>query len=170
MNVLILYASHAGATRSCADILEEKLLRHNSVTKVEVGSPLPSPDGFDAVVIGSPIRMGSMDKRLKKYIVQHISLLSSIPTCVFFCCGYPRQFDEYVDTQIPKELTCSLGVRCFGGELKPEKCRGLDKLVVRIARNGIRGQDFEESDADHHELPEIIPENIEILVKEIEKL
>ena len=170
MNVLILYASHAGATRRCVEILEEKLLRHNSVTTVEAGAHLPSPEGFDAVVIGSPIRMGQMDKRLKKYISQHMTLLSSMPTCVFFCCGYPRQFDEYVDTQIPKELKCSLGVRCFGGELKPERCKGFDKLIVRIARNGIRSQDFEESDADHHELPEIIPENIELLVKEIEKL
>ena len=170
MKILILYASHGGATRACAEMLKERLSYHHTPLVISAGDPLPSPDSFDAVVIGSPIRMGSMDRTLKKYIKENQALLSSMPTAVFFCCGYPKQFSEYVDIQLPKNLHCSLGHHCFGGELKPEKLKGFDKLAVRMMRSAIKGQDFEESDADHHDLPELIPENINILVKEIEKI
>lgn len=170
MNILILYASRGGATRECADLLSDHLTPRHSVTVCSVSQNLPCPADFDAVVIGSSIRMGSMNKILKKYIRQHLSTLSAMPSAVFFCCGYPRQFGEYVETQLPKELVCSLGLHCFGGELKPEKLKGLDKLIVHFVRKSILSQDFEESDADHHDLPELFPENIALLANEIQKI
>ncbi len=170
MNILILYTSRGGATKACVDILKKKLTRHHSVTVVTADAALPDPSDFDILIIGSPIRMGQMNKNLKKYAKQHAKTISSMPSALFFCCGYPRQFQEYEDTQVPKFITYSLGVHCFGGELKPERWKGWEKLVIKAARNGIRSQDFEESDADHHDLPEILPENIELLTKEIEKL
>lgn len=170
MKILLLYASHGGATRTCAELLAEHLNLHHSVTVLPEWQTLPAPTEFDAVIIGSPIRIGNMNKSLKHYIRQHREELSNMPFAVFFCCGYPRQFEEYVETQLPKGLVCSLGTHCFGGELKPEKLKGLDKWIVKAARSSIRSQDFEESDADHHDLPEIIPENIKLLANEIQKL
>ncbi len=170
MKILILYTSRGGATRECAELLRDKLAIHFSPVLVNAEEATPSPADFDAVIIGSPIRMGRMNKTLKNYIKSHVDTLSEMPTAVFFCCGYPRQFQEYVDIQLPKGLICSLGHHCFGGELKPEKLTGFDKWVVRMLRSSIKGQDFEESDADHHDLPELIPENINLLVEKIEKL
>ncbi|MBR2352935.1 MAG: flavodoxin domain-containing protein, partial [Clostridia bacterium] len=168
--ILILYATRGGSTRECAELLKQKLSIHHTPILVNAEEALPAPEGYDAVIIGSPIRMGKMNKQLKKYVKTHTESLSSMPCAVFFCCGYPRQFDEYVDIQLPRRLNCSLGYHCFGGELKPEKLKGFDKLIVRMLRSAIKSQDFEESDADHHDLPELIPENINILVEKIEKL
>ena len=170
MKILILYATHGGVTRTCAEILTKRLMSHHTVQTMDIHDNPPSPASYDAVVLGSCIRMGKINKAIKRYIKTYMNQLSSISTGVFFCCGYPRQFDEYVETQLPKKLICSLGIHCFGGELKPEKLSGLDKLVVRIARSSINSQDFEESDADHHALPEILPENIALLAEKIEKL
>ncbi len=170
MKILILYASRCGATRASAELLAKKLSAHHTPTLCNVRESLPSPEEFDAVVLGSFVRMSRIDSALKKYIKANLTALSQKPTGVFLCCGYPRQFDEYVEIQFPKKLTCSLGYHCFGGELKPEKCKGFDKLIVSLMRNAIRSQDFEESDADHHELPELIPENINLLAEKIEKL
>ena len=170
MKILIIYASHGGATRRCAEMLAKRLNAHHTASLLPVSEPSPAPDDYDAVVLGSSIRMGKADKTIKTYIKQQLEVLSSMPTAVFFCCGYPKQFEEYVETQLPKKLICSLGVHCFGGELKPEKLKGFDKLVVRIARSSIRSQDFEESDADHHALPELLPENVVLLAEKIEKL
>lgn len=171
MKFLILYSSHGGATKHCVELLEKRLSAHHEVRTVSVREEqLPAPHTFDGVVLASSIRMGQMNKRLRAYIKEHKQALNDMPTAVCFCCGYTRQFEEYVSTQIPVDLVCSLGTHCFGGELKPEKLHGFDKLVVRIARNSIRSQDFEESDADHHPLPEIIPENVMLLAEKMEAL
>ena len=171
MKFLIVYSSHGGATKECMELLAKRLQAHHEVTLLSIrDTPPPTPEGYDGIVLASSIRMGQMDKRLRAYIKTHITCLCEIPTAIGFCCGFTKQFEEYVSTQIPKELSCSLGIHCFGGELKPDKLKGFDKLVVRIARNSIRSQDFEESDADHHPLPEIIPENIMILAEKMELL
>ncbi len=170
MNILILYATRGGATAECAQIFREKLHPRHTVTCMDIKEAAPAPEEFDVIALGSSINMGKANKLIRKYMKEHKTTLSEKHTAVFFCCGYPRLFDEYVETQIPKDLRLSLGAHCFGGELKPEKRHGFDKLVVRAVRNSIRTQDFEESDKDHHQLPELLPENIALLVNSIEKL
>ncbi len=172
MKVLVLYATRGGVTKECAGLLTAQLEPTHSVTCLNVKdtSPLPSPKDFDAVILGSSINIGRIHKQVRAYMKQYAALLSAMPCGIFLCCGLPRNFEEYVDAQIPKNVSCSLGIHCFGGELKPEKRKGLDKLVVAIARNSIQTQDFEESDRDHHELPEIFPENINLLADKIKGL
>ena len=58
----------------------------------------------------------------------------------------------------------------FGGELKPDKLRGFDKLVVRSMRKSIREADFEDDDLLDLSLPEIIPENIKLLADLIKNI
>ena len=170
MNILILYATRGGVTRTCAEMLAKYIEKSGDVTISDIYANTPSPEKYDVVILGSSVRMSHIDKRVKQYIKQYTDILSNMPSAVFLCCGYTRQFEEYVDLQIPKTLLCSLGFHCFGGELKPEKRKGFDKLAVRIARNSILSQDFEESDRDHHALPEIFPENIRILADKIRSL
>lgn len=170
MKILILYATRGGSTEECAHMLQHMLHPRHEIVSANIREKAPSPSDFDVIVLGSHIRMGKADRLIKKYIKENTGTLSEKSTAVFFCCGYPRLFEEYEETQIPKMLTCSLGVHCFGGELKPEKRKGSDKLIVRALRNSIRAEDFEESDADHHALPELIPENIALLANSIEKL
>ncbi len=170
MNILILYATRGGATAECAQIFQRMLHPRHTVLRANISEQAPSPEGFDVIAMGSSINMGRANKLIRKYMKEHKAVLSEKHTAVFFCCGYPRLFEEYAETQIPKDLTLSLGAHCFGGELKPEKRSGFDKLVVRAVRNSIRSQDFEESDRDHHQLPELLPENIALLVNSIEKL
>ena len=170
MNILILYATKWGVTKECAEILAEQLRIRYTVSVVNIRESIPDLGQYDLIVLGSHIRMGRMDKTMKRLIRDNAKLLSSLPTAVYFCMGYPKQFEEYADIELPKDLRCSLGVHCFGGELKPEKLKGFDKWVVRAVRNSIRTQDFEESDADHHQLPEILPENITLLADKIKSL
>lgn len=167
MNILILYATKWGVTKECAEILAEQLRSRYTVSVVNIRESIPDLGQYDLIVLGSHIRMGRMDKVMKGLIRENAALLSSLPTAVYLCMGYTRQFEEYADIELPKDLHCALGVHCFGGELKPEKLKGLDKWIVRAVRNSIRTQDFEESDADHHPLPEILPENITLLADKI---
>ena len=171
MKILIAYAGRGGATKECADLLAKRLSAHHTPLLCDAKSePIPSPAEFDVVVLGSAIYFSRAHKTVKRYVKEHRDTLSKMPTAIFLVCGYPKQFDEYADIEFSKKLTCSLGIHSFGGELKPEKRSGLDKLIVRMMRSSILSQDFEESDDDHHPLPELLPENINLLAEKIEKL
>ena len=170
LKILILYATRNGATKYCAELLSQKLQNLYEVTLLNCKDALPSPADFDAVVLAGSIHMGKIDKTLKKYIKEHQATLSNMPTAFGLCCGLPRLFEEYIETQLPKHLVCSLGHHLFGGELKPEKLHGTDKLLVKIARNSIQTQDFEQGNADLHDLPELLPENVALLADAIHRL
>lgn len=171
MKVTIVYSTHGGATLECAEMLRDQLKERFSVELINAREQdIPSAEGSNIMIFGSSVRMGGMNKKMKKYIKSNRDKLSDMPCGVFFCCGYTKQFQEYVETELPRNFKPSLGCHLFGGELKPDKLSGFDKLIVRFMRSGIKSQDFEEDDSDHHDLPELIPENIALLAKEICKV
>ena len=168
MRILVVYSTYGGVTKECAEMLASHLNEKFKVELVNVREcEIPDPDAYDAVVLGSSVRVGSINKKIKKYVKSNMEKLSNMPCAVYYCCGYTKQFQEYVDTQLPTRFEPSLGYHLFGGELKPDKLHGMDKLIVRMMRSSIKSQDFEEDDSDHHDLPEIIPENIKLLAKSI---
>ena len=171
MNILIVYATYGGVTRRCAEMLAAHLEEHHRVTLADARKEdIPAPDGFDVVILGSAIRMENMNKKIKKYVKSNLDTLNEMPCAVYFCCGLTKLFGEYSETLLPRAFAPSLGFHLFGGELKPDKLSGIDKLAVMLMRSSIRSQDFEEDDSDHHDLPEIIPENIALLAKDIRAL
>ena len=160
MKVLIIYSTKNGVSKKCAHILEEKLQAFSEVSVFDIKDAPPAPCDFDVAVIGGSIRATKLDKRLKKYLKQYTEQLNRIHTALFMCCGYTENFDDYVSMQFPKAITPSLGVHCFGGELKPDKLKGFDKLVVKMLRSELATEDFEAPDHTRSPLPEILPETI----------
>ena len=161
MKILIAYTSAHGTTRACAELLSKELESKGEITLVDMNTQkAPSPDGFDAVVLGGSIRFAKISKKLKAYIKEHKAELEKGNCGVFLCCGVPDEFESYAKEQLPKGIELGLGVAHFGGELKPKNVKGIfDKLVVRAMRKEITEHDFE--DATYKEvLPEILPENI----------
>ncbi len=170
MKILIVYATKGGVSRTCADMLSEKLQQQHEVTVCNVEDGAPSPKDFDVAVIGGSIRMGKLNKKLKTYIKDNRETLAAMPAAAFICCGFPADLEDYIETQLPRNLTFSLGVHCFGGEIKPEKQKGIDKLVLKMVRSHIRYKDLEEDDKHDYMLPEIIPEHITLLADRIRAL
>ena len=168
MKLLIAYVSRNGASRYCAELLARGLNEKAETELVDLEKKLPELNGYDAAVIGGPVRMGRFPKTLRKYLKTNTKKLSEMPCAVFFCCGLARLADEYRETLIPRKLELSLGIHHFGGELKPKKVKGLDKLWVSHLRDSVKSYDFEDSDYSEVNLPELIPENV-ILLSEIIK-
>ena len=167
IKILILYASKHGTTERCAETLADRLRGSNEIVLHDANKGLPpSPDGFDTVILGSSVRMGAVSKNIKKYIKQNMERLNEIPCAVFLCCGFPDEFDEYVDSQFSRKFIPSYGFHCFGGELKPKNVKGFERILVKMIRNSITQHDFEDSNYKTS-LPEIIPEHISILADRI---
>jgi len=167
MKVLIVYATKNGASRQAAQMLADAMQKNADVSIYDINDCPPSPEGFDAAVIGGSIRMGKLNAKLKKYINVHKELLSNMNSAIFICCGITRDFDDYRVMQLPKDLNCPLGIHCFGGHLKPDEAKGFDKLLIKMMRESILMQDPDKSDADRHELPELMPDTIYALAERI---
>ncbi|MBO5416436.1 MAG: hypothetical protein J6A83_07395 [Clostridia bacterium] len=167
MKILIAYTSKHGTTAECATVLADRLTGGNEIDLIDMKCQMPiSAEYYDVVILGSSVRMGHISKKVKRYIKDNMEALAEKQTAVFLCCGFPDEFEEYVNTQFPKKFNPSLGYHCFGGELKPEKVKGIEKLMVRAIRKSITEHDFEDATYTGS-LPEIIPEHIYLLSDKI---
>lgn len=170
MKVLIVYATRNGVSKKAAEMLAEKLQTFSDIDIYDINNDPPSPDGYDVAVVGGSIRMAKLGKKLKQYIRANANTLSSMESAAFICCGLTNDFDDYVTTELPKSVKFSLGVECFGGELKPDKLHGIDKILTHIMRQSILTQDPDQSGRDMLELPEIFPDTIYALAERIHRL
>ena len=166
MKILIAYTSKHGTTAECASLLSQKL-GGNEIDLIDMKkNTMPSVEAYDVVILGSSVRMGRVSGQIKKYIKNNMEGLAQKQCAVFLCCGFPDEFEEYVELQFPKNFAPSLGYHCFGGELKPERVRGIEKLIVKAIRKSITEHDFEDANYEGA-LPEIIPEHINLLADKI---
>lgn len=170
MKILIIYASKNGIAKKCAEKLSAELSQTNEVSLCDINEAPPAPNEFDVIILGGSIRFTKLNKRLKKYLKEHIEIISNMPSAFFFCCGIIRDFDDYKTTELPSKIHFSLGVECFGGELKPDKLKGFDKMIVNAMRQSILTQDSDLRNSSDLELPEFLPENILALAERIKRL
>ncbi len=167
MKVLVIYSSRNGASKRAAEMLTEHFGSRAEAALYDINDAPPSPADFDACVIGGSVRFGKLSKKLKKYISTYKKELAAMPAAAFICCGFVKDYEDYAVMQLPRDLEFSRGVHCFGGELKPDKLKGLDKLIVKVVRESIRTQDPDKADDDRHELPELMPDTIYALAEQL---
>ena len=170
MKLLIAYTSKNGVAKRCAEMLAQNLPAPVEYDIVDLSVSTPELCSYDAAVLGGSIRFGKFSKKLKRFLKDNKGALSSLPTAVYICCGLPHRYDEYAEIVLPRGFEPSLGVYHFGGELKPDKLRGFDKLVVKNLRTSITMADFEDNKTHDLSLPEIIPENIKLVAEELKKV
>lgn len=170
MKILIIYASKNGVAKKAAETLAKELEATNEVDVFDIAEAPPTVDGYDIAVLGGSIRMTKLNKHLKKYLKANFDKISNMPSAFFICCGIIRDFEDYKATELPSKINFSLGVECFGGELKPDKIKGFDKLIVKAMRQNILTQDPDLSNSSGLELPEFMPENISALAERIRRL
>ena len=170
MKVLIIYASKNGVAKKAAKKLSDELQATNEISLFDINDNPPPPNEFDVVVLGGSIRMTKLNKKLKKYLKEHLTVISQKHSAFFICCGIIRDFDDYKTTELPTKIKFSMGVECFGGELKPDKVRGFDKFFTKIMRQKILTQDTDFAKSSGLDLPEFMPENILALAERIKRL
>jgi menaquinone-dependent protoporphyrinogen oxidase len=85
--ILIAYATTHGQTGKIAHYLAGQLAgRSHEITEHQFtrAGPAPSPAGYDAVLLGSPVRFDKHARELARYVDEHREALSRIDPVGFF--------------------------------------------------------------------------------------
>ncbi len=142
MKILIAFATKSGTTRICAQKLAELLPQHEVHVKDLSENCRIKVSDFDFAVIGAPIRMGRLHKAARKFIEE--STLIPKKYAFFICNGLSEETNAYFKRNFPGELLNSaLVFTSLGGELKPDRQRGLDRIILRAILDSNRdNEDF----------------------------
>ena len=87
MTVLVTYATHSGATLTLAETIGETLTAAGVATEVVDVNEGPDPSRYDAVVLGTGVRIDAAEKPATNWAKTHREQLSSRPMALFTCSG-----------------------------------------------------------------------------------
>ena len=159
MKTLIVYASKTGTTERCAGILGKNL---KDVTIINLTATQNEDiNKYDLIIIGSPIRMGIIDKKVKDFISKNSKSLKNKKVAYFICCGFSENWKQYYEQNFPKELLDNaITYDSFGGEMNLEKQKGFDKFIVKMVSKNI----------NKNKEIKIIDENINKFIEKVKEI
>lgn len=128
----ILFASSHGTTEKVAHLLKDYLKRPVEIVNLRK-NPKPDISHFETVIIGGSIHVGSMQRKVKKFIEQNKDILMRKKLGLFICCMFDGEVaQKQFETAFPEELRkVALAKGLFGGEFIFEKMNLLEKLAVK---------------------------------------
>lgn len=131
MKTLIVYASSTGTVEKCAKALAELLPGAELHALAKKANP--SPEGYDAVIIGGCIRGGGLAPFAQMYLEECEEMLLEKQLGLFICCGDDEMAEEYFSGNVSEALLAHAKVRMsFGGELDADRAKGMiDRMLVK---------------------------------------
>ncbi len=135
MKTLIIYASKTGTTEKCAQEINRQIKKSKMVNILNQNENI---SGYDLIIVGTPIRMGMIDKKIRKFLIRNIEILKSKRVAYFICCGFKENWKSYYEQNIPKDLLdIAIIYDTFGGEIDRQKQKGFDKFIINMVCKNI---------------------------------
>lgn len=158
MKILIIYARKTGTTEECAKKINRQVKDSKIVNILKQNEDI---NKYDLIVIGTPIRMGMIDKKIKRFLNSNIETLKSKKVAYFICCGFNENWKNYYEQNIPKDLLDSAIIYdTFGGIMDMHKQKGFDKFITKIVSKRI----------DKNKEIKILYENIDRFIKVLKEV
>jgi len=144
-SILVTYATRYGSTREVAETIGARLRESGFDADVRPVREVRSVDGYDAVVLGAPLYIGSLLKDAVAFLGHHRVALQQLPVAVF-ALG-PISTDEsmedartQLDTALAKTPWLSPAARqVFVGKYDPVKLRFVDKAIAVLPASPLHG-------------------------------
>lgn len=160
MSILVAYATHSGATRTLADAIVAQLRKMGIAGEAVDVRDDPDPSGHDAVILGSGIRMDSLEKSAVTWASRHRRQLASMPVAVFSCSGSASDPAKAGRQQGMDSFVADCGfdpvaVRNFPGWVILEKLPLHEKALMKAMR--VPRGDFRDLEAVAAWTREILP-------------
>jgi menaquinone-dependent protoporphyrinogen oxidase len=136
MATLIIYMTSHGCAEKAAGMIHN--LIQGEVTQINLENfETPPLEKFDTVIIGGSIRIGSIQKKIRKFCEKNIDQLLAKKTGLFICCMFEgdtaiEQFNKAFPEPLRKN---SIATGLFGGELEFEKMNAFERMIIKQVAN-----------------------------------
>lgn len=142
MSVLVAYATHSGATRSLAEVIADEFIVAGTEAVLHDIAADPDPVGHDAAVIGSGVRMDSLEKGLLDWAERHAAALGQIPVALFSCSGSaanPAKAERQkgVEAFLTRSPFRPVAVRNFPGWVLMDRIPLHERTLLRAMRTPV---------------------------------
>lgn len=135
--VLVVYASKHGSTREIADAIAVELRHAGCVVDCRQAHDDATPDGYDAVVLGSATYVNHWRREARRFLHHHRHALAERPLWLFSSGPVGEQDPDpaWIEPHAVWQAAEDLGARdhvVFGGRV-PEDPRGLVERAMARA-------------------------------------
>lgn len=153
--VLVVYGTKSGCTAGIAATIGETLAEEGLTADVVPAEDGPDPADYDAVVVGSGIRVAQWHGAAKEWVHAHAADLKERPVAMFTCCLTVATDSEdtekmaevraYTDTIIEESGVTPVDLGLFAGWNEPKRFSLPERLVLKMLKAPVG--DFRDSAA-----------------------
>jgi len=127
---LIAYGSMARSTAEVAEAIAEEMRKGGAQVDVQPVEAVNDLQAYDAVIVGSAVRIGSLIAKTRKFLRKNKKQLQKVPVAYFLVCLMMKDetsqaiqtSKRFAKPMLKIQEPVSLGL--FGGCLDPEKLTG----------------------------------------------
>lgn len=139
MTVLVAFATHSGATRTLAETLTAALRADGLAVDLVDIEERPDPAGYDAVVLGSGVRVEAVEKSAASWAQRHEGELSRAPFAFFSCSGSasdPKKGGKQkaTDTLLARLEVTPVAVQNFPGWVLMDRIPMHERVLLKSMR------------------------------------
>ena len=125
--ILLAYGTVAGSTAEVAQAIAEEMTASGAQVDLHAVGEVKDISGYDAVVVGTAVRMFHILGKTKRFLRKHRTALSQVPVAYFLVCltmgeETPENIQkakDYAKPMVATKAPISLGL--FGGCINHEK-------------------------------------------------
>jgi menaquinone-dependent protoporphyrinogen oxidase len=138
--ILVTYATKTGTTAEIAKIIAEVLMEQGVQVELMAVNNVKSVSGYDAVVLGSAVRVGAWLPEAVKFVDQHRAALNQRPLALFTVHGNNRGGDETSRTNREAYLAAVRGkVKprseiFFDGQIDLERMSLVERMMTKAVK------------------------------------
>lgn len=138
--ILVAYATRNGSTAEIAQAVGKELKSSGYTVDVTEMKTVPSVAGYNAVILGGPLYMGSVVKEVAKFVGQYREQLTKLPVAAFAVGLAPKNPDPGAMEQAKAALKQSveplnpLAEIVFAGKLDPAKLSFIQRKMTELVK------------------------------------
>lgn len=139
--ILVVYGTGTGCTAGVAERIGRTLAENGATVEVVSAKDAPAADGYDAVVVGSGVRVGSWHAPVKEWVTKNAPSLKSGRVAFFTACltlaQDPAKADEvraYTDPLIAETGVEPVDVGLFAGWNEPKRFSFIERTVMKMMK------------------------------------